>query len=77
MGKRRGGIIDRALANEDWCFKFPDVAVYHLPKVLSDHNHVLINLIPFQQNTCTKLFLFEHMLAMHNDFEGLVQNSWN
>ena len=35
--------LDRALANADWSSQFPDNAVFHFPRILSDHSPLLID----------------------------------
>lgn len=34
--------LDRALANMDWTLKYPDTAVFHLPRFQSDHLPILL-----------------------------------
>lgn len=64
-GKQHGGIIvreriDRALANDSWMLKFPEAKVFlHLPKILSDHHPIMVNVSTTQQIGHTKLFRFD------------------
>lgn len=82
VGKRKRGVLvkerfDRALANDDWCLQFPESMVFHLPKILSDHHPLLIDLDGTAPRTNAKPFRFEEMWTHHTDFERLITESWD
>ena len=82
VGKRRNGLLvreqlDRALTSDDWCIRFPNTAVGHLPKVLSNHHPLLIDIHGnHSPSSSTKPFRFEYMWTHHPSFHDLLTNSW-
>lgn len=43
--------LDRAFAEVHWVSMFPNAAVFHLPRIASDHNPILVNLC---SNSCRR-----------------------
>ncbi|KAI9101565.1 hypothetical protein K1719_023809 [Acacia pycnantha] len=77
---RRGTLLmrlDRAICNSDWTQEFPHFQVSHLPKLLSDHRPVLINLGLGQAGPNTKPFRFLAPWISHPEFSHLVQRIWS
>ena len=70
--------LDRALCSMDWRVKFGEGFVRHLPRVMSDHCPILIQLhsnhIP---KTHGKPFRFEAMWLKHKDFADLIHDNWS
>lgn len=65
--------IDRAHANAEWINLFPETKVYHLPRLRSNHNPILLT-----TNTPTikgtKPFRFKPFWMQHQDFIELTGN---
>lgn len=38
--------LDKVFPNEQWLKLFPNASIFHLPKTHSDHNPLLVQLIP-------------------------------
>ncbi|KAK3231083.1 hypothetical protein Dsin_002964 [Dipteronia sinensis] len=69
--------LDRALCSMDWRLHFTEAFVRHLPRILSDHCPVLIQLQSnHHPNRYCKPFKFEAMWLKHKDFGELIHNSW-
>ncbi|KAK2650977.1 hypothetical protein Ddye_018466 [Dipteronia dyeriana] len=69
--------LDKALCSMDWRIHFMEGFMRHLPRLMSDHCPILIQLHSNQipNNTC-KPFRFEALWLKHKDFDELIHNSW-
>lgn len=81
-GKRRMRVIikerlGRAIANIDWSVKFPNATVFYLPKILSNHHPLLIDLYNNHYPSHSKPFPFKHIWMQHNDFNNLILQTWD
>lgn len=55
---------------------FPNASVTHLPKVHSDHNPLLLEIISKSNLILQKPFRLETFWCRHLDFNTLVTNTW-
>lgn len=68
--------IDRGLTNSQWASLYINSSIYHLNRSSSDHAPLLLSIkSPLDQ--CPKVFKFQHMWTTHENFENIVQTSWN
>ncbi|KAK3231896.1 hypothetical protein Dsin_003777 [Dipteronia sinensis] len=69
--------LDRAFCFMDWRLQYAEGFVRHLPRVVSDHCPVLIQLhsnhIP---NASCKSFRFEAVWLKHRKFEDVISKNW-
>ncbi|KAL5842942.1 hypothetical protein ACOSQ3_013545 [Xanthoceras sorbifolium] len=69
--------LDRVVCSMDWRLRFPECFVKHLPRVMSDHCSLFLQLhsshIP---KSSLKLFKFEVMWLKHRDFADFVSLNW-
>lgn len=63
--------LDRALAMVDWTVSFPKSAIFHLPRINSDHNPILIRTESRPRNQ-RKAFKVENWWMMRHDFQEEV-----
>lgn len=76
---RRGTLmerLDRALCNSSFSNMFPQCSADHLPKVLSDHRPLTINLGVFSRPSYTRPFRFLAPWLTHPEFSSLVSDAW-
>jgi len=68
--------LDRFLGNADWCANFPNIVVYHLPMLRSDHDPILAVL---NSSRCKifKPFRFKIWWLLTYDYEGIAKASWH
>ncbi|XP_058075797.1 uncharacterized protein LOC131224290 [Magnolia sinica] len=64
--------LNWVLINADWQYKFPTFKVTHLPRVASDHAPLLLTAPP-QLFSGPKLFHFQRMWSLHDDFLQVKQ----
>ncbi|KAK3230979.1 hypothetical protein Dsin_002860 [Dipteronia sinensis] len=77
IGKEIWERLDRALYSTDWRLGYAEGYVRHLPRVLSDHCHVLIQLHSNQiPNSKCKPFCFEAMWMKHKKFDEIFCKNW-
>ncbi|GKV19127.1 hypothetical protein SLEP1_g29421 [Rubroshorea leprosula] len=69
--------LDRFWCNPEWKICFPEATVYHLPRVHSDHNPVLLNLDPSHPSIGKRPFRMEKFWVDHPEFQCLVRDTWN
>lgn len=69
--------LDKIFANEKWVKLFPKASTIHLPKTHSDHNPILINLIPKVGNSLHKPFRLESYWSGHPEFRNIVEECWH
>ncbi|KAJ4839200.1 hypothetical protein Tsubulata_023151 [Turnera subulata] len=70
--------LDRVLSNEQGFLQFPTASVKHLPRICSDHNPVLLQLMGAPaRHSNTKQFRFFAAWLLHEEFDTLVQDGWN
>ncbi|XP_070009492.1 uncharacterized protein [Nicotiana sylvestris] len=55
--------LDNIFSNDSWINLFPKASVIHLPKIYSDHNPILLELIPKVNNLNPKPFRLESFLV--------------
>lgn len=69
--------LDRAVANEEWCNKFPDFEVEVLAALSSDHNPMLLTLCSLRTNI-KRPRAFKYEAAWHVDVEcvEVVKAAW-
>ncbi|KAL8166458.1 hypothetical protein V2J09_007957 [Rumex salicifolius] len=69
--------LDRAFVNISTCLQWPDAIVKHLSKLKSDHNLVLLSLVPPEiPNKRHRPFRFEAAWLLHADFPPFVDANW-
>lgn len=68
--------LDRALGNLAWCSSQIRTQLIHLPKIGSDHRPILLDTQPSEARR-RALFRFEQMWISHDEYNGLVQNTWS
>ncbi|GKU99357.1 hypothetical protein SLEP1_g12219 [Rubroshorea leprosula] len=68
--------LDRVWCNADWKLYFSEAFVFHLPRVHSDHNPLLLDLEPFKPSFCKHPFQLEKFRMEHLEFQTLVQDCW-
>lgn len=69
--------LDKVFGNEEWIELFPKSSIIHLPRTHSDHNPILIELIPKNRSLCKIPFRLETFWCKHPEFQSLVRNNWN
>ncbi|XP_075670053.1 uncharacterized protein LOC142639800 [Castanea sativa] len=71
--------LDRAVATTDWCEKFPRAKVHHLSASYSDHDPILVDMVPPNQprRRRPKIQRFEERWVAHAECEIVIQRSWN
>lgn len=74
--KRNKGLImerlDKILGNEESFELFPNCSIIHLPKTYSDHNPLLVELIPRGRRDYKQPFCLESFWCRHSDFQNLI-----
>ncbi|XP_057444628.1 uncharacterized protein LOC130736869 [Lotus japonicus] len=68
--------IDWALGNTPWVQTFPQVSVFHLPRLKSDHNLILIKLFEAPGDNLQRPFHFLASWLTHADFPRVVDGAW-
>lgn len=68
--------LDMAMANSEWCKRFPNTQVMHLPYFDSDRRVLLIDLKP-KQKFKPRPYRLEAMWTGDNRFVEVVKNSWS
>ncbi|KAI9082461.1 hypothetical protein K1719_035604 [Acacia pycnantha] len=69
--------LDRAISNTEWAQSFPHYEFNHLPKILSDHRPILINLgSNSSQGPTSRPFQFLASWLTHPEFPLLVDRIW-
>lgn len=68
--------LDKFLANDAWVKMFPKASIIHLPKTHSDHNPILLELIPKRSNPLSKPFRLESYWCGHPEFGNIVKECW-
>ncbi|KAK3211028.1 hypothetical protein Dsin_015734 [Dipteronia sinensis] len=70
--------LDRALCSMDWRLRFGEGFIRHLPRVNSDHCHILLHLHSSQiPSGFRKPFRFEAIWLRHKSFPEVVKSNWN
>ncbi|XP_061339719.1 uncharacterized protein LOC133286328 [Gastrolobium bilobum] len=69
--------LDRVCANVSWRITFEEAEVRTLPRILSDHNPLLITMKKQQQDWSNRPFHFLATWMNHPGFEGLIEERWN
>lgn len=67
--------IDRAHANSEWLEIFPEAKVFHLPRLCSDHNSILLTTNPSNPRG-SRPFRFEPAWMKHPNFKTITANIW-
>lgn len=69
--------LDKYYCNADWRLEFSDAVVCHLPRINSDHCPILLRVFGYPPPASDfKPFRFEGAWMQHEDFEDMVQKSW-
>lgn len=69
--------LDRVLMNIQWCIKFQNVAVFHLPFFKSDHRALLVRMSQRNKpNRNRRPFRFMASWFSHETFPLLMLNAW-
>jgi hypothetical protein len=70
--------LDRALANEAWCSKFPDASLVHLDYYRSDHRPILLSMdeenMPDEKGPA--ILRFEARWLKEKNFMEIVEGAW-
>lgn len=69
--------LDRAVSNESWLNFFPDCVVTHLPRIMSDHHLLLLNLYFEVRNASNRPFRFLAGWLKHHNFSDFVKENWS
>ncbi|XP_026400244.1 uncharacterized protein LOC113296127 [Papaver somniferum] len=68
--------IDRGLVNVKWFNVSPDYTVYHLSRVASDHNPLLLDVCPVKLGG-SKPYKYFRGWKEHKDYNMFVENAWS
>ncbi|XLR45110.1 hypothetical protein S83_029770 [Arachis hypogaea] len=68
--------LDKALSNLDWRITFSEARIKVLPRINSDHHHLLARTCPNRIDTGIKPFRYEAMWEAHPEFKNYVKASW-
>ncbi|XP_061346369.1 uncharacterized protein LOC133292014 [Gastrolobium bilobum] len=68
--------LDIICANLQWRVEFEDAKARALPRVLSDHNHFLLNLARKSQHWKQRPFRFVATWMDHPSFDSLMEEKW-
>ncbi|KAF5179339.1 Dnase i-like superfamily protein [Thalictrum thalictroides] len=74
-GRRTLNKIDRCLVNEEWVCAFDQSYANFLPQLISDHSPILLTWFD-NLTTAAKPFRFFNHWTKHDDFNNLVQLTW-
>ncbi|GLT58322.1 hypothetical protein SLA2020_312230 [Shorea laevis] len=69
--------LDRFWCNSNCRVLFPEATVYHLPRLISDHNPILLNLAPQIPSIGKRPFRFEKFWFDHPEFINIVDKIWS
>nr|XP_023927086.1 uncharacterized protein LOC112038505 [Quercus suber] len=69
--------IDRVFVNAEWNSLYPEVAVFHLEKIQSDHCPVKLCMDNNQNILFPRPFRFQPMWLSHPSFPGVVRDAWS
>ena len=73
--------LDRALASNEWCERFPVASVRHLTEASSDHCPILLSWEeherPQRRAGAEAVFRYEVMWERHEDFQPSLEQAWN
>ncbi|GLT52118.1 hypothetical protein SLA2020_254760 [Shorea laevis] len=69
--------IDRAWANSDWRLLFPNVNVFHLPRISSDHNPLLLQFDVPLTRSGDRPFRLEKFWLDHLEFIEMIIPIWS
>lgn len=69
--------LDKVFGNEEWIELFPKRFIIHLQRTHSDHNPILVKLIPRNRTPHKAPFRLETFWCKHPKFQSVVINSWN
>ncbi|XP_039019649.1 uncharacterized protein LOC120151189 [Hibiscus syriacus] len=76
----RGGVFeqpDKMVANDCWNMIAPVVTVYHLPRIKSDHRHMLLRSSGNPTHVLSRRFRFFAGWTKQPQFNYFVQDNWN
>ncbi|RZC83531.1 hypothetical protein C5167_046318 [Papaver somniferum] len=68
--------LDRVLCSANWWMMFPEAAVFHLPRIGSDHSPIYLN----THRICKRRkpgYRFEYHWTAHPDFQDEVHKAWD
>jgi hypothetical protein len=68
--------LDRVLVTREWESLFPNVCVYKLPRDMSDHNPLVLDVMNHQRMGRNMEFIFEFSWLKHKDFLERVGKVW-
>ncbi|KAF7811881.1 reverse transcriptase [Senna tora] len=69
--------LDRFMGNGAWLNLCPHTVNFHLPKIKSDHNPMLLCTQPSIFNRSARPFRCERIWINHPDFLNVVQDGWD
>ncbi|XP_061365289.1 uncharacterized protein LOC133308655 [Gastrolobium bilobum] len=69
--------LDRIVANVDWRMIFDDARVSSLPRILSDHNPILIKLFEDSRDKVKRHFRFFAAWQEHRNFNEFLTSKWD
>lgn len=69
--------VDKVFGNKWWIQIFPHTSIIHLPKTHSEHNPLLVILIPKQSPQYPKPFRLEPIWCGHPHFHNVVASHWS
>jgi hypothetical protein len=72
-GEARSGLGDR-----EWCQLFPNVTIFVLEAICSDHNPILVAFKEYQESNCFNKggFKFEAAWTRDAEYQGLIHYAW-
>nr|GLL44596.1 uncharacterized protein LOC109191857 [Ipomoea trifida] len=76
-GCAKSARLDRALCNLEWRHMFPEAAVFHLPRIDSDHAPILIRMTARHTHAMLLSFKFQAAWLTNNGLNEVVHSTWN
>ena len=71
--------LDRFVATIEWRELFPKAIVHHLAVAYSDHDLILLDLVPaiYPQRRRCRIQRFEEKWVTHPNCENIIRDSWS
>ncbi|KAL4328991.1 hypothetical protein AHAS_Ahas13G0255400 [Arachis hypogaea] len=69
--------LDRAVATDAWCFRFPESYVENLVRMHSDHCPIMVRCQGNDRRVGVKPFRFQVAWSYHPSFSSVVRGAWD
>ncbi|XP_057755722.1 uncharacterized protein LOC130974897 [Arachis stenosperma] len=69
--------LDRAVATDAWCFRFPESYVENLARMHSDHCLIMVRCQGNDRRVGVKSFRFQVAWSYHPSFSSVVRGAWD